>query len=153
MTNSSKSSGSGVQAPPGNKGDKNTTQPGLPEPNSGPGTSPHLSAQLGHSGGIASVALSGDGKWLVTGSADRTALLWEITSGREVRSFQGHTDSVIAVALSSDGRRLVTGSADGTARLWDVASGKEIRSFKGHTDVVSSVTLSSDGKWLVTGRR
>lgn len=55
--------------------------------------------------------------------------LWDVASGREVRTFQGHTNAVRACALSADGGTLVSGSSDNTLKLWDVATGKELASF------------------------
>jgi WD40 repeat protein len=131
---------------------------------------PVLVIQRGHTGRVRSVALSGDGKWLVTGSQDNTARLWETATGREVRTFRGHKDAINSVGLSRDGRWLVTGSGgtvplevdeandkvsrhalDESARLWDVTTGKPVRAFKGNTGPVHAVALSADGKLLVTG--
>src|SRR5207248_6635013 len=88
---------------------------------------------------------------LVTASGDR-AVLWDLASGRELRSFQGHGGFITSGALSSDGQWLVTGGQDRSARLWEVSSGKEVRRFQ-PPDPYSrgtSVALSRDGKWLVT---
>src|SRR5580704_7064870 len=63
--------------------------------------------QTGHTQEISSVALSSDGKLLVTGSEDRTAILWESSSGKKVQTFLGHTDEISSVALSGDGKQLV----------------------------------------------
>jgi WD domain, G-beta repeat len=70
--------------------------------------------------------LSSDDKWLVTGSFDKTARLWDLATGKEIRSFRGHDHSIDSASLSNDGKRLVTGSADCTTRLWDVATGQEL---------------------------
>jgi len=104
-----------------------------------------------HSSDIISVVYSPDGKQIVTGSNDGTAKLWDVATGREIRTFSGHSTYVNSVAYSPDGKQIVTGSADGTAKLWDVATGREIRSFSGHSDVVRSVAFSPDGKQIVTG--
>src|SRR6266404_9778244 len=71
-----------------------------------------LVIQLGHRGSVTSVALSGDGKHLLTGSEDRTAILWDSATGKQLRTFRGHTGSVTSVALSGDGKHAVTGSGD-----------------------------------------
>ena len=105
-------------------------------------------------GGITSVAISGDGKWLVTGSLDLTARLWEALNGKEIRGFRGHTDGVTSVALSGDGKWLATGSGDCTGGFGMQQTEKvECPRFRGHINEVTGVALSGDGMWLATGSR
>jgi WD40 repeat protein len=135
----------------GGKGRTEWMKLGSPTPALGPETPPCLVPHLWHCYGVRAVALSADSKWIVTGGDDKTARLWDLATGKEVRRFQGHTLWVWSVALSKDGKWLVTGGKDETARLWQVSSGKEIRSFPEHTWGVNSLALSGDGKRLVTG--
>jgi WD40 repeat protein len=106
--------------------------------------------QLGHADSLTSVALSHDGRFLATGSKDSTARLWEVATGKELRTFKGHAGAVTCVAFSEDDATLATGSADWTARLWNVADGQEIHQFHQHSDAITSVIFSRDGKWLIT---
>jgi len=69
---------------------------------------------------IRCVALSANGKLALTGSDDRTAILWDATSGKTIQTFRGHTDEVASVALSGDGKFVLTGSADMSAILWEI---------------------------------
>jgi WD40 repeat protein len=107
----------------------------------------------GHTDQVFSVTFSRDGRFVLTGSRDATARLWEVASGQEVRRFSGHGDGVDAVAFSpdADGRFILTGSHDATARLWDKASGQEVRRFQGHTDSVDAVAFSPSGEFVLTG--
>src|SRR5581483_2742941 len=86
----------------------------------------------GHTEQVNQIALSRDGKSLLSGSADATLRLWDVASGKEVRRFEGHTGGVWGVAFSSDGRKALSGGgavlrnnawvfdADASVRLWDV---------------------------------
>ena len=104
----------------------------------------------GHTGSIFDVDISPDGKYLTTGSADKTARLWDISTGQTIRVFTGHTADVGGVAFSPDGKFLVTGG-DHTFRLWEVASGQTVRVFSGSTAGVGYVEFSPDGQLLLAG--
>ena len=73
------------------------------------------------------MALSGDGRRAVSASWDQTLKVWDVETGRELRTLQGHTGVVNGVALSGDGRRAVSASADNTLKVWDVETGRELR--------------------------
>jgi WD40 repeat protein len=70
---------------------------------------------------VESVAFSPDGRLLASGSWDNTIKLWDVATGREVRTLTGHTDTVNSVAFSPDGRLLASGSYDNTIKLWDIS--------------------------------
>ncbi|HEY9045555.1 MAG TPA: caspase family protein [Ohtaekwangia sp.] len=82
--------------------------------------------QKGHELAVVSVAVSPDSNYVATGSKDKSAKLWEVSTGREVRSFLGHEATVTSLQFTSDGKLLLTGSNDKTIRMWDVVTGKEL---------------------------
>ena len=97
------------------------------------------------------MALSADGRWALSGSEDKTLRLWDVNSGKCLRTFEGHTKTVKSVALSADGRWALSGSHDKTLRVWDVSSGECLRTFEEHEYGVCSVALSADGRWVLSG--
>jgi WD40 repeat protein len=115
------------------------------------GKQPELLLPLGHTGPVTSVALSADGKRVLTGSEDNTARLWDTDSGKTLQTFSGHTARITSVALSADGKRILTGSWDRTARVWNAETGNTLKIFNKHTDFITTVALSADGKHAVTG--
>ncbi|EDQ98298.1 uncharacterized protein LACBIDRAFT_398844 [Laccaria bicolor S238N-H82] len=98
----------------------------------------------GHIASIQSVALSPDGRCVVSGSCDRTIRIWDAETGKPVgEPFREHTDEINSVAFSPDGRRIVSGSDDKTIRIWDVEMGKPVgEPLQGHTDWIASVAFS-----------
>ncbi|WP_414220828.1 WD40 repeat domain-containing protein [Cupriavidus necator] len=74
----------------------------------------------GHQAGVRSAAFSPDGQRVVTASDDKTARVWELTTGQVIAQLNGHQAPVRSAAFSPDGQRVVTASYDKTARVWNV---------------------------------
>jgi len=116
---------------------------------------------VGHAGQVRSVAVSPDGKRIVTGSWDQTAKVWDAETGQEVLTLQGHTAWVWSVAFSPDGKRIITGGGEwdrsgdllGEAMVWDAETGQLLFALQRHTGAVFSVAFSRDGRRIVTGNR
>src|SRR5581483_8878467 len=107
---------------------------------------------VGHSGGINSVAISPDGKFFLTGSADNTARVWDATTAKELRTLKGSAP-ISAVLFSPDAKFAATASNDGTVRVWDLTNCNpdcSSREFKGHTKTVTRAVFSPDGSRLAT---
>ncbi len=109
---------------------------------------PRSISNITHNGQVNSVSFSPDGRYIATTSDDKTAALWNATTGFEaVRMI--HYGRVIAGAFSPDGRYFATGSDDNTSRLWETSTGKEIAIMR-HNGSVNSIVFSPDGKLLAT---
>ncbi len=92
-----------------------------------PGFEPVL--QTGHSSNVTAVAYSSNGHFVLTGSQDGTAILWDAATAHATRTFQVGQSGVSAVAISPDGEEIFTGSAEGAAVLWAASTGRQLRNF------------------------
>lgn len=104
--------------------------------------------QKGHELAILTVAVSPDSAFVATGSKDKSIKLWEIKSGREVRSYLGHEMTVNSIRFSPDGKFLISGSNDKTVRVWDVITGKSLTIIPTE-DYILSVAVDKNMKYLV----
>jgi WD40 repeat protein len=62
-----------------------------------------------------------DGKTLAHAGFDRAIHLWDVATGRKLRSFVGHTGSILAIDIAPNGKMLASASADTTVLLWDIS--------------------------------
>lgn len=79
-------------------------------------------------------------RYMITAALDSTIRLWEVPTGRCLRTFFGHIEGVWAVA--ADMLRLVSGSQDHSTKVWDLRTGDCERTFTGHVGPVSCIALS-----------
>ena len=114
------------------------------------------SGYFGHDDQIRDSEVSGDGRWLLTGSKDRSARLWNLTAAdplKESIKLTGHEGAIHCVALPAGNRWAVTAGEDADVVVWDLSANDINDSpivLKGHELPVTCLAVSSDGRWLAT---
>lgn len=113
----------------------------------------------------AAVALSRDGRWIVTGSESQAkkqaetatttpmlwpAKLWDAKTGSLVRTFPGNLSEITAVAISADNLYVLTGDARGRCRLWETATGKMLWDVKEHSGNITAAVFLPSGDRVLT---
>jgi WD40 repeat protein/tetratricopeptide (TPR) repeat protein len=96
------------------------------------------------------VAISPDGRLLLSASFDSSVKCWDLATTHQVRAFSEHTDSVWDVAFGPDGRTYSAGM-DGALWVWNIESGNPIGSYSAPSQRLSSMALSADGVTLAAG--
>jgi eukaryotic-like serine/threonine-protein kinase len=80
------------------------------------------------------------------GASNNEFSLWEVNTGKRVRTFNSHSSPVRALAFNADGLKIASGSADKTVKIWDVQSGKVLHTLRAHDSFIKAVMFSDDGK-------
>jgi WD40 repeat protein len=101
-------------------------------------------------GGTLSVALTADGRTLVTGNADGSLTLWDPSTAALLHRVDLHHGPVVSLALAADGATLAAGCHDGTAVLWDLPAWSVVASVAAGT-TIDSVAFTADAATLLTG--
>lgn len=128
---------------------------------------PEAVLQVGHRRAVRALVFSPDGTWLASGAKDNTIKIWDVATGRLLRTIYGHGSPVNALAVSPDSKRLASGSGtvydpryaafylkggltegqheDTSVREWDVRTGRQLRILSGHVLAVTALAYSQDG--------
>ncbi|VFN05193.1 MAG: WD domain-containing protein, G-beta repeat-containing protein, partial [Candidatus Kentron sp. G] len=119
----------------------------------------------GHKAQIRNVLFTPDGRRLFSVSDDKTIRVWDVASGKLLRTLrgqvgQGHEGKLFAGALSPDGKWLAVGGMIGTGTEYQDAirlialqgpANARVRLLKGHTNVIHALAFSPDGRRLLSG--
>jgi WD40 repeat protein len=108
----------------------------------------HTVERPGH---FAKIAITPDGKRVITCSLNGELQVWDFGKRRQLRSWHVDGDKVNAMALSPDGLLIVTAGADFNLEVWEINTGAKVRTCTGHREVVNAVSVSSDGQRIISG--
>lgn len=97
---------------------------------------------------VNALALSSDGRQIVTAGCEGIIRIWDAASGGAITQLEGHTDQVNAVAWSPDERWIASVGRDQTLRLWNTSTNKP-RILEERKQYLNCVAFSPDGTSLV----
>jgi len=100
---------------------------------------------------VTAVAVTPDGKKVISGSVDGPLKVWDMKSGEALFTLQGHTERINDVVVTPDGRQAISGSDDKTTRVWNLRTGELIWRLEGHSDKVRAVVVTQDGSHAISG--
>ncbi|KAJ3142550.1 hypothetical protein HK101_003297 [Irineochytrium annulatum] len=108
----------------------------------------------GHIGAVYAIQFSPCGKYLASGSFDKTVRVWDAVSAAstEIQTLKKHSSNVADVAWSNNSAELLTGSYDMTCKVWDVEGAKVVDSFDSADGFVQAVEFNpADNKIFYYG--
>ena len=99
------------------------------------------------------LAVSPDGKYLVSGGIFGHITIWEVSTGNKIKTLKSiwKNEPINSIAFSGDGDRLVTGIEDGSLQIWNFNNRRIVKSLKGHYSRVNSVVMGPKGRLIVSG--
>ena len=117
--------------------------------------SPLLRSFEGHSGCVYAIAISPDGRFLVSGADDNTVRIWDFQTEEELHRFESKYYMIRTVAITPDSRFIISaGSCLGIDNevliLRDIQSGKEIRRFEWHKGSITCVAITPDNRFVIS---
>jgi tricorn protease-like protein len=104
----------------------------------------------GHSDDVKTIAFSADGKTIVSGSIDKTVILWDVQTGQVKQRFTKHQGWVWTLAFSSDEETVVSACFDTSdVWVWDAHTGEPRRRL---TPQLSAMAFSRTGEVFIGAR-
>ena len=110
-----------------------------------------------HSDHIYSVAITPNGKKVVSGSNLKPIKIWDIESGECLKTLEVYSGWINSIAITPNGKKVVLGSRNGTITIWDIESGNKcLQTLEGHTGTTSysvtvAVAITPNGKKVISG--
>ncbi|KAA1138867.1 hypothetical protein PGTUg99_025767 [Puccinia graminis f. sp. tritici] len=94
---------------------------------------------------------SNNSKALLSASGDSSMKLWDLDSGKLIRTFEGHLRGLACLKLVEETRQIITGSNDETIKIWNLITSQCLRTLLGHSGLVRSLDFSLPHNRLVSG--
>lgn len=114
-----------------------------------PALQPAQAQLAGHGGPVRAIAVSVDGRTVLSGSFDTAAIRWSMATESAEQVLRFHSDAVNAVAFLGEGR-MATAGADGKIAIWTPGRLQPDQVFEGHTGPIAGLAVSPDASKLAS---
>lgn len=109
---------------------------------------PRLMLPIGHNGTIKDFAFSKNGRFIVTGSEDRTVKVWDVNTGRLLQNFTDCNTKIQSVDFNPNSKTVIACSEDGFFYEWDIYTGKIITMLKNENEMMSKCVFNAAGNMI-----
>jgi hypothetical protein len=102
---------------------------------------------------VTSIAVTSDGRYFISASADGDLRLWQVQSSRQqsIRIFKGHSKRINQVIIDQQGKIAISASDDKSIRIWDILTGQCLHCFETIDSEYTTIALSWEGQYLFAG--
>jgi len=113
---------------------------------------------------INALSITSDNRYIISGSenetegrkwelgpimdAKATIKIWDLETGKCVRTLEGHHAYVSSIAISSDDKYMVSEAASGEVKIWDFQTGECLKNLRNDT---FTIAITSDNKYIAFG--
>ena len=105
----------------------------------------------GHDNWVNAIAITPNGKFIISGSNDLTIRIWDLKTGDLIKTIEGHENWVSSVSLTPNGKFIVSGAFDHTIRIWELETGRLVNTLKGHKSWINTVAVTPNGEFIISG--
>ena len=105
----------------------------------------------GHRQFVKCCAVFENGRKTLSGSDEKTLIVWNLSTGKQLATLKGHTKGVSCCAVFDNDRKALSGSWDNTLIVWDLSTGKQLFKLEGHTSGVICCAIFDNDKKALSG--
>ncbi|PVU94165.1 hypothetical protein BB559_003065 [Furculomyces boomerangus] len=97
------------------------------------------------------VNFDNSGDYLFFGGQDRLLNLYNVDSGKLIKSYEGHRREILDIYIEESSKKVASCGGDKIVYLWDIERGDIPRKYYGHTQRINTVTMNKEGSLLLSG--
>jgi WD40 repeat protein len=87
------------------------------------------------------MTISPGGQIIASGSSDGTIKLWDVSTGKLIRTLNGDSSAVTSLTISPDSKTLASNNSNQTIQLWHLETGQQLRSLLGYVSEMQSMLI------------
>lgn len=107
--------------------------------------------QLGHQDDIKCIEPLKNERAFLTGSRDKSVILWKTDTKHQIRSFEAHDGSVLALCMAENQQTFYSGTGEGSIYQWDLLTGELLNQWQAHHRRINAIAYSKELDFIVTG--
>lgn len=103
---------------------------------------------IGHNGQVNGVAITGDSKYVVSASNDKTLRVWNVIKKQQESIIEGANCDVSSVVITRDNKNIISGDFSGNVRVQDLMTREEDNGFKGKIEKNIIIAMTKHREFL-----